>query len=91
MNGSLETASPKPLRRVIGEYVETWGGAGYTPGFCVCQVIEEEGKPIRVERGKAVYLKDAPEMGDWMAIWERANSNLRARAWYEAHGKKKRK
>ena len=75
--------------RVIAEYVETWdGGYGY-PGFCVCRVIEEEGKPIRVERGKAMYLRHMPEMGDWVDIFNRAASNLRSRAWFEENGKKR--
>lgn len=77
--------------RILAEYVETWdGGHGY-PGFCICRVIEEEGKPIRVERGKAIYLRNAPDMGDWVAIFDRATSNLRSRAWYEEYGKKRRK
>jgi hypothetical protein len=84
-----KSMKPEPLKRVIGEYVETWSGAHTVPGFCICRVIEEEGKPIRVQRSKAIYLKDAPEMGDWIAVFDRANSNLRSRAWYEEHGKKR--
>lgn len=77
------------MKRVIAEYIETWnGGHGY-PGFCVCQVVEEEGKPIRVERGKAMYLRDMPDMQDWVDIFNRAASNLRARAWYETRAKRK--
>lgn len=78
-----------PLRRVIAEYVETWDGVNGYAGFCVCQVIEEEGKPIRVERGKALYLRDLPEMRDWFEIYNRADRNLRARAWYETQHRKK--
>jgi hypothetical protein len=79
------------VRRVIAEYVETWSGAHGHPGFCVCRVIEEEGKPVRVERGKAMYLRHMPEMRDWVDIFDRADSNLRARAWYEQHGKRKKR
>lgn len=63
------------MKRVIAEYVETW--AGQYAGFCLCQVIEEEGKPVRVKRGKAMYLHAIPEMRDWVAVFERADSNLR--------------
>lgn len=87
---TLDTAKT-PLRRVLAEYIETWdGGHGY-PGFCICQVIEDEGKPVRIKRGKAMYLRDMPEMGDWIEIFNRASSNLRARAWYEITMKKRKK
>lgn len=78
------------MKRIIAEYVETWDGGHGWPGFCVCQVVEEEGKPIRVERGRAMYLRDMPEMADWVDIFKRASSNLSARAWYEANHKRKR-
>lgn len=77
--------------RILAEYVETWdGGHGY-PGFCVVRVIEEEGKPIRLERGKAMYLRHMPDMRDWWDVYQRAASNLRSRAWYEEHEKRKKK
>lgn len=78
-----------PLQRIIAEYVETWDGVNGYAGFCVCQVIEEEGKPVRVHRGKALYLRDLPDMRDWFEIYNRSASNLKARAYYETKHKKR--
>jgi hypothetical protein len=75
--------------RVIAEYVETWdGGHGY-PGFCVCRVVEEDGKPVRVERGKPIYLREHPEMKDWWTVYQLAASNMRSLAWWKDKRKKK--
>jgi hypothetical protein len=49
------------------------------------------GKPVRIERGKAMYLRHMPEMADWLDIFNRAASNLRSRAWYEEHSRKKKR
>ena len=66
------------VQRVIAEYIETWdGGHGY-PGFCVCKVVEEEGKPIRVVRGDPFYLRDYPQMRDWWTVHRMATSQLMA-------------
>lgn len=82
----------RPLdRRVVAEYVETWdSGYGY-PGFCVCQVVEEVGKPVRVERGKPIYLRDHPEAKDWVTVFDVAERNLRALAWWKKAESKRRK
>ena len=73
-------SGPDLDRRVIAEYVETWNGGHNYPGFCLVQVVEEVGKPIRVVRGRPRYIRDYPEMLDWQSIHMMATSNLRATA-----------
>ena len=65
-------------RRVVAEFIETWDGGHNYPGFCLVQVVEEEGRPMRVVRGKAIYLRDHPELKDWWSIHDMAAKNLRA-------------
>lgn len=76
-------------RRVIAEYVETWDGAHKHPGFCVVRVVEQFGKPIRVERGRPCYIAEYPEMNDWSRVHKMAENNMKAMAFAPRRRRKK--
>lgn len=87
----MSNLRPDLDRRVVAEYVETWDNSHNYAGFCVCQVVEEVGKPLRVERGKAVYLRDHPEARDWHELFVMAQRNLRSVAWWKKAEAKRKK